>query len=316
MTLGAVIDRYVAWKRSCGLRFEAAANVLRHFARVIGRQTAIDRVSDDQARTFLAGSGPLTPTRSVKRSVLDGFYRYALGRGFATRSPLPADEPRRPPSAAPYIYARDEVRRLLDIASAPRKRVRQLEPPTFRALLLLLYGAGLRLGEALRLQQADIDLTNRLLTVRDSKFHKGRLLPLDPRLAREMAAHAARSVPPGAAGTAARPFFANRDGTPLRPTTVRGRFAAVREEAGIRRSSASGCRPRLHDLRHVFAVHRLTAWYRQGADVQRLLPMLSVYMGHASLASTQVYLTVTPELLRAASLRFQRYAGPEGGRDA
>ena len=79
---------------------------------------------------------------------------------------------------------------------------------------------------------------------------------------------------------------------------------------------ASGCRPRLHDLRHAFAVHRLTAWYRQGADVQRLLPMLSVYMGHASLASTQVYLTVTPELLRAASLRFQQYACPTGGPDA
>ena len=316
MTLGAVIDRYVAWKRSCGLLFEAGANVLSHYARVVGRQTGIDRVSDDQTRAFLEGSGPLTPTRSVKRSVLDGFYRYALGRGFAARSPLPADEPRRPLAAAPCIYSRDEVRRLLDFASAPRPRVRQLEPPTFRALLLLLYGAGLRLGEALRLQHADIDLTNRLLTVRDSKYHKSRLLPLDPRLAREMAAHAARPRPPGSCATAARPFFANRDGAPLRPTTVRGRFAAVREEAGIRRAAASGCRPRLHDLRHVFAVHRLTAWYRQGADVQRLLPMLSVYMGHASLASTQVYLTVTPELLRAASRRFQQFACSAGGPDA
>lgn len=316
MTLGTAIDRYVAFKRSCGQRFEAGANVLSHYARVLGRDVDLDAVRADQALAFLQGTGPLTRTRSVKRSVLDGFYRYALGRGLASRSPLPAEEPRRPPVAAPYIYSRNELRRLFAAAQAPVKRVRQLEPATFRALLILLYGAGLRLGEALRLTHADVDLARRLVTVRKGKFHKTRRLPLGSRLAREMAEHTARDAPPAGCPPAERPFFANRDGTPLRQATVRGRFRAVREAAGIRRADGAGRPPRLHDLRHAFALHRLTAWYRQGADVQRLLPFLSAYMGHACPASTQHYLTMTPELLHAAALRFERYADLGGSRDA
>ncbi len=86
-------------------------------------------------------------------------------------------------------------------------------------------------------------------------------------------------------------------------------FVHLREYARI--FHADGQRPRVHDIRHTFAVHRLLAWYRQGADVQKLLPTLSVYMGHKQLVSTQVYLTAIPELLQEASRRFERYAGME-----
>ena len=313
MTVRGAIDRYVAWKRSSGARFQAGANVLSHYACVVGSETDLDEVGEHAAAAFLSGSGPLTPTRSVKRSVLDGFYRYVLGRDLASRSPLPAQEPPRPPSAPPYLYSRDEVGRLLQAAETPRKRVRQLEPQTFRALLLLLYGAGLRLGEALQLTHADVDLANQLLTVRKSKYFKSRLVPLDPTLGQAMAAHAARNLPPDPAGAAGHPFFANRDGTPLRQAAVRDRFRAVREAAGIPRLDGTRRQPCLHDLRHAFAQHRLTSWYRQGQDVQRLLPILSTYMGHVSLASTQVYLSMTPELLCAASSRFERYTEPRGG---
>ena len=204
------------------------------------------------------------------------------------------------------------MRRLLEAAGTPRKRVRQLEPPTFRALLLLLYGAGLRLGEALRLTHADVDLPNHLLTVRQAKYFKSRLVPLDPTLAQAMAAHAARSVTAALARADGRPCFANRDGTPLRQEAVRTRFQSVRAAAGIPRLDGVRRQPCLHD-RHAFAQHRLTSWYRQGLDVQRLLPILSTYKGHVSLVSTQVYLSMTPELLGAASSRFECYAEPRGG---
>jgi integrase/recombinase XerD len=85
-------------------------------------------------------------------------------------------------------------------------------------------------------------------------------------------------------------------------------FKQIREHAGLHREGGSRCQPRLHDLRHTSAVHRLTTWYREGKDVQKLLLALSVYMGHTHLAATQVYLTMTPELLHEASLRFERYA--------
>ena len=90
-------------------------------------------------------------------------------------------------------------------------------------------------------------------------------------------------------------------------------FKRLREHAGVRRTDGSRYQPRLHDLRHSFAVHRLTVWYRQGADVQRLVYHLAVYLGHDRLAHTQVYLTMIPELLQQAGTRFERYACQEDG---
>ena len=108
-------------------------------------------------------------------------------------------------------------------------------------------------------------------------------------------------------------LLANRDGTRLASSTVQAAFDALRRIAGIHGAAGGRQIPRLHDLRHSFAVHTVTAWYRQGADVQRLLPVLSTYLGHADLEGTKVYLSMTPELLQQASLRFARYVG--GGRD-
>ena len=107
-------------------------------------------------------------------------------------------------------------------------------------------------------------------------------------------------------------FLVNRDGTPLARSTVHEAFAQLRREARIG-SENLPCQPRLHDLRHTFTVERLTAWYRQGKDVQRMLPLLATYLGHASVAATQVYLRMTPELLREACVRFERYAQGDGG---
>ncbi len=104
-------------------------------------------------------------------------------------------------------------------------------------------------------------------------------------------------------------FLANMDGTPLNEDTVYNAFIRLLRRAGIESRDDSRQAPRLHSLRHSFAVHRLTDWYRQGADVQRLLPVLSTYLGHARLHHTQVYLSMTPELLHQAALRFERYAG-------
>src|SRR5205085_10307808 len=108
-------------------------------------------------------------------------------------------------------------------------------------------------------------------------------------------------------------FFVNQLGTAIHRCTLDNAFKRLREYAGVRRTDGGRYQPRLHDLRHTFAVHRLTAWYRQGADVQRLVHHLSVYLGHAHLAATQVYLTMTPELLQQAGTRFERYACGEDG---
>ena len=106
------------------------------------------------------------------------------------------------------------------------------------------------------------------------------------------------------------PFFTSRTGERLNQNTFTKLFRRLCIHAGITRENAR-YQPRLHDLRHTFAVHRLTTWYQQGADVQRLLPKLSTYLGHVNISGTQVYLSMTPELLRAAGNRFAQYAAEE-----
>ena len=274
-----------------------------------------DAVTAVQVLAFLAGSGPLTRVRENKYYALAGFWRYAISRGHATRSPLPNSEPKSPPRTPPYIYSHDELRRLLDPATveSSRRGAVQLDAVTFRTLLLLLYGAGLRFSEATGLTLADVDLAEGVLTIRATKFYKSRLVPIGPQLATVLANYMALRRRGGLAQGESSFLLANQDGTRLASSTVQEAFDALRRIAGVHRTAGGRQIPRLHDLRHSFAVHSLTAWYRQGANVQRLLPALSTYLGHSDLEGTKVYLSMTPELLQQASLRFAHYVG--GGRD-
>lgn len=306
MTVRDAIEQFILWRRSLGSSFVTESSVLRHFLKGIDSGVDCNAVTTEQIRTFLAGDGPLTQTRALKYSVLTGFYRYAISRGYALRWPLPDNEPKKPRPLPPYVYSREEVHRLLDGVGLGR-RAPQLDADTMRTLILLLYGAGLRAGEARRLTLADVDLSAAVLTVRRSKFHKTRLVPVGPQLVDVLARYAkgrvARPCPEGSNSS----FLANRDGTSLVKTTVEGSFLSLRRRVGIQ--GKVGClSPGQHSLRHSFAVHSVTAWYREGADVQRLLPALSTYLGHARLSDTQVYLSMTPELLHEASVRLERYA--------
>ena len=309
MTLREAIDRYIEWQRSHGAKFETSAHTLLRFAKGIDGEIACDAVTRSQVCTYLASNGPLTRYRENKYCALAGFYRYAISRAYARSSPLPDNEPKPPQSLPPYIYSRDELRRLFDCIETSRARAVQLDAQTFRALLLLLYGAGLRGGEARSLSVDDVDLSTAVLTVRDAKFYKSRFVPIGPQLADQLRSYAALRagwhVPQGRAST----FLANLDGTPLHKDTAYNAFVRLLRCARIEPTDDSRQAPCLHSLRHTFAVHRVTDWYRQGADVQRLLPVLSIYLGHARLRHTQVYLSMTPELLQQAALQFERYAG-------
>ena len=307
MTLRDAVDRYIAWRQAHGTKFRTETVVLHLFLKSIDGETGCDAVTGAQVCSFLAGNGPLTRYRAHKYAVLAGFYRYAISRGYATSSPLPDNEPKSPPSLPPYIYSHDELRRLFNAIDVSRRRAIQLDARTFGTLLLLLYGAGLRLGEVLNLTLADVDLSAAVLTVRDTKFYKDRLVPAGTQLAQALtiytARRARRPLPDGSDSS----FLANRDGTPVARRTVHDASVELRRSAGILGTNGTRQSPRLHSFRHTFAVNRLTAWYREGADVQRLLPVLSTYLGHKNLAGTQVYLSMTPELLQQASLRLEGY---------
>ena len=237
--------------------------------------------------------------------------RHAQERGWVSMSPLPADVPKLPPPSTPYIYCIDELTRLVAATDTLQTPQSSLRADTMRSLLLLLYGTGMRIGEALSLRLPDVDLVERLLTVHDTKFFKMRLVPIGPRLATVLSDYLSRRrqlpLPAGEAST----FFATRTGIHLEYRVVNKLFGRLRQVAEIRREPTARYQPRIHDIRHTAAVHRVIAWYRAGADVQRLLPQLASYLGHVDIRSTQRYLSMTPELLKEASLRFERYARPE-----
>ena len=216
MIIRDAIDSYVAWRRAHGAKFDTSARMLYRFGRHVGESTDCDSVADADVLGFLAGNGRLTRYRANKHGALAGFYRYAISRGLVARSPLPApeDEPRKPRSAPPYVFSREELQRLFGAIDVSRQRPVQLDADTLRALLLLLYGAGLRFGEAQNLTLNDADLTEAVLTVRNTKFFKTRLVPVGPQLVDALRTYVARRVDRPLPRRRDSTVLANLDGTP------------------------------------------------------------------------------------------------------
>jgi integrase/recombinase XerD len=301
MRLSQSVEQYLTLKRSLGFRYRSESKVLKAFTRAMGPIGA-NQAKPRAVRAFLDGQGVPTRNWICKWTALRVFYRFAMARGLASRSPLPERAPKIEHTFTPYIYSQHELRRLLRAIKAERTQC--LSVDTMRTLVLLLYGAGLRLSEALNLDERDVDLDEHLLCVRCSKFFKTRWVPIGPKLNKVLADYQHKHP---AVGGSNRRFFRTDKGTPVRSDTVQAIFRLVCLAAGVKRADGACYQPRLHDLRHSAAVHRLEAWYREGADIQGRLTQLSAYLGHANLASTQKYLTLTPELAAQASARFARY---------
>jgi integrase len=175
-------------------------------------------------------------------------------------------------------------------------------------LIGLLFSTGLRIGEALRLDLADLDLKRRLLHVRFTKFNKSRYVPLSPSTADHLAAYLRRLRKAGFATSSASPVFVSLRGNRCSDSTFSEAFLAIIRQFGIR--GPRGHRgARIHDARHSFCVHRLLAWYRDGANLFAKLPALSTYVGHTKVSATQVYLHATAELLETVGKRFHAQFG-------
>lgn len=309
MKLHDLVEAYIDYKRSLGMRLRSQAAVLRSYCRHMG-DICVDEIKAELVLAFVAGTGPVTTRWFETYTVLAGLYQYAISRGFTTKSPLPVNLPHRPPPFAAYVYTVDELERLLAATDLLQSVLSPMLALTMRTTLLLLYGTGMRIGETLSLTLQDVDLGEHLITVRDTKFFKTRLVPIGPRLGKALRHyHSCRCALPLPAG-ANSAFLATHTGIHLNYKRVNKLFCRIREAAGIRRQGAR-YQPRLHDIRHTAAVHRVIGWYRAGANVQALLPKLATYLGHLDVRSTQCYLSMTSELLQEASFRFERYANQE-----
>jgi integrase len=206
---------------------------------------------------------------------------------------------------APHIYTRAEVRKII-AAARHIGPPGSLRPAVISTLVGLLFTTGLRIGEALKLTLADVDLKRRVLLVRETKFKKSRSVPLSASAANRLGTYVRQRRSAGSPVSSGSPLFINSQGRNYCQAAVATVFLELLRNLGIR--GPKGQRgPRVHDFRHSFAVNRLLAWYREGSNLAAKLPLLSTYLGHSTVTCTEVYLHATAELLEKTGQRFHNH---------
>lgn len=309
MKLYQLINQYIGYRKALGEKFKTNETCLKAFCCAIGPEVPINSITEKMVNCYLYGrSATITTGWFVKHAAILGLYQYATSRNYVTKVPLPKSLPKRPQGLIPYIYSLQELKLLFDSAIAYQKNKSHIPPYMVRVCLVLIYTLGLRVHEALSISLGDIDIDNQVITIRQSKFYKSRFVPFNLQIKELLKKFLQwRNDYQQPKHTEASLFMTHRN-KPLNADTLRGIFQRIRDYAGIKRNDGAYFQPRLHDLRHTFAVNSLLSWYRENKDVQQLLPILSIYMGHSYLAHTSVYLTMTEELLQEANTRFEKYA--------
>ncbi len=293
-------------KRSLGCRYESGRAIMarldRHLCAVGLDAPHLPR---EVIEPWTAAAPHERPASQASRATIARQFAWFLTRhdilAWYCRNP----HVRRTDQYVPFIFSHEQVRALISAADhirpdghAPLRH--KVMPEVFR----LLYSTGVRLSEALMLHVGDVDFDRGAITVFDSKFHRTRLVPLGAKMLRRLKMYAAAlgKRKPDAA------FFPAPDGGSYATRTVYWLFRELLRKARISHGGR-GSGPRVHDLRHTFAVHRLAAWYRQGVDVGAKLPYLAAYMGHKHVTGTARYLRLTPEIFPDVVVLLERYVG-------
>jgi integrase/recombinase XerD len=316
-------DRIVGFlelKRATGCSDDYGDCVLRNFDRFLFINHEESLITNTIiARWWASHSHLATSTREGWWIVMRQFCLYLKRYVPATSIPDPLLKRLPPSNFRPRIILPNEMKVLLgavaDTCSGSRWPLR---PHTYRTLLVLLYTTGLRISEALHLRVSDVDLHDRVLMIRQTKFYKSRIVPFSDGLLEILREYQQQRLLLLGAPARDAPFFLAKHGGHYKKGSIHDVWKRILRRAGIDNATSS-C-PRIHDLRHSFASLRVAAWYREGADVRAMLPLLATYMGHASVAGTYHYLSILPETLLASSERFRRYSGaiitPTGGNHA
>lgn len=300
------VKDYLRLRRSLGFKLEREGTILPDLIAFVERAGS-DTLTADLAIAWAqlpTGVNPVTWTHRL--GAARGFAAYLKTIDPATEVPpreVFAGQGERP---APYLWSNDDIDRLLEAARALQP---QLRAATYQAVFGLLAVSGMRISETLGLDRDDVDLGDGVITVREGKFRRERLIPLHASTTdalRRYAADRDRLQPQPASAA----FFTcwRGGGTALGYSGVRATFHQLTTEIGLRTETI---RPRIHDLRHGFAVRTLVEWHRIGADVEGRMAVLSDYLGHVNPAGTYWYLSASPELMELAAARLDgRFGGP------
>ncbi len=301
--LQSALDEYLAGRRALGHKLRLSGRLLRRFVE-FADDAGVTCITTELAVEWATNPTNVQPAQWANRlGMVRRFAKYCSAIDPRTVVPPPDLLPHRYRRPAPYVYRDDEITRLLEAATR-LPAVTGLRSHTYATLFGLYAATGMRCNEPLQLDRDQVDLVDGVLTIRDTKFGKSRYVPVHPSTQRALQRYATcrdrLCRNPDSPS-----FFLSERGTRLTEWSVRWTFVKLSHEIGLRGADdARG--PRLHDLRHRLAIVTLLRWYRDGVDVERHLPELSTYLGHAHITDTYWYLTATPELLHSALLRVEQ----------
>lgn len=299
--LQKALEEYLAVRRALGFKLRDTGDALHNFVSFmehIGASSITTKLALQWAQQPVA-----QPAHWAKRlGMVRLFAQYLSAENHQTEIPPQGLLPHRFRRKPPYIYKDDEIRRLIK-AAKELPSIIGLRPYTYSTLIGLLVVTGMRISEITALDREDVDLTQGILTIRQTKFGKSRLVPIHPSTQEALQNYASRRnlIYPKPKTPS---FFLSDQNTRLTVWIVRWTFVRLSRQIGLR-GPDDRYGPRLHDFRHGFAVRTLLNWYRTGVDVERHLPELSTYLGHVHVTDTYWYLSATPELLRLAAERLE-----------
>lgn len=299
-TLKQAVDEYLCLRRSLGFKLRDEGCVLPGFARFIEQQGAAFVTVDLAVQWAVQPDGVLPAYHARRLGMVRLFTQHHAAADPRTEIPPAGLLPCRYRRSRPYIYRSEQILELLEAA----KRLQSpngLRALTYSTMFGLLAVTGMRMRESTVLDRHDVDLEHGEFTIRETKFGKSRLVPVHESTRQKLEHYSAvctRLFPRPVTDA----FFLSDRGTRLTPCTVRWTFVRLSRLIGLRGPHDSHG-PRLHDLRHSFAVRTLLQWYRSGQDVNQRLPELATYLGHAHVNDTYWYLTAAPELLQLAARR-------------
>jgi len=293
---------YLRLRRSLGFKLDDPGQILPQFLAYL-ESAGATRVTTELAISWATLPQGVQPIRRAHRlSAARGLARYLNAIDPKNEVP-PRDVVRaRQQRPTPYLWTEEEVRRLMEATRSIQPELRAI---SHEALFGLLWASGMRIGEAVALERRDVNLVSGVITVREAKFGRSRLVPLHRTATEALCTYAKRrdtlcDIRKSAA------FFVSSASTPLRTDGVRSAFNEITTRIGIRTNAR---RPRIHDIRHSFAVRVLIEWYRAGADVDAMMPVLAATLGHVNPVSTYWYISACPELMELAAHRLNERLG-------
>lgn len=312
MKVNDAITQYIDYRGNLGEKVRTIRYLLLGFGKYVGLDNELDTITGDKCSRYLGfkgiQNGKATSYWFCIYSAIEGLYQWAIVRGYVDNCALPKCKPNEPEVFKPYIYSNDELKRLFSAAKSYRKRFNIFYPEVIQAMLKVTYSLGLRPSETVNLHVNDIDIANRVVYIRETKFYKSRMAPVGDQVLSMIKQYVSWRANAVCKITATdNHMFLDKKGQPVKLSALQQAFRLICDKADVHRNDTSRCDVRLQDLRHTFATNRVTQWYREGKNVQTLLPVLSTYLGHCNLDSTAVYITFTDSLLAEASNKFKSY---------